>query len=143
MLNVATPLAQQIDWLLAEQPKYLVSFPSNLAALAEHCLERGIALPGLEEVRTIGDKLAASATEYLRANKAGDRVENFEWEFNVVSDESINAWAMPGGKMVVYSGLIERLRLSDSELAATVLRNAQSQPSCASRKPRNCQRASG
>lgn len=40
------------------------------------------------------------------------------WETHVIEDPQLNAWAMPGGKMVVYSGLIEKLRLTDDELAA-------------------------
>jgi len=40
------------------------------------------------------------------------------WESHVIEDPQMNAWAMPGGKMVVYSGLIEKLRLTDDELAA-------------------------
>jgi predicted Zn-dependent protease len=40
------------------------------------------------------------------------------WETHVISDPQLNAWAMPGGKMVVYSGLIDKLQLSDDELAA-------------------------
>ena len=40
------------------------------------------------------------------------------WETNVIQDNQLNAWAMPGGKMVVYSGLIEKLALSDDEIAA-------------------------
>lgn len=40
------------------------------------------------------------------------------WETHVIEDAQLNAWAMPGGKMVVYSGLIEKLRLTDDELAA-------------------------
>lgn len=66
MLNVATPLERQIEWLLAERPRYLLSFPSNLAALAEHCLERGIALPGLEEARTIGETLTSRQRARIR-----------------------------------------------------------------------------
>ena len=55
MLNVAAPLEQQIAWLVQEQPDYLQSFPSNLAALAEHCLAHDIKLPALREVLTIGE----------------------------------------------------------------------------------------
>ncbi len=61
----------------------------------------------VKEVRDIGKKLALASSEYLRANNAGERVENFEWEFNVVDDETINAWAMPGGKVVVYTGIMK------------------------------------
>ncbi len=67
----------------------------------------------VQQVRTIGDKLAAAATRYLQDNNAGDRVENFEWQFNVVDDESINAWAMPGGKVVVYTGIMPVTKSTD------------------------------
>ena len=42
----------------------------------------------------------------------------WQWEVHVIQDSQLNAWAMPGGKMVVYSGLIEKLNLTDDELAA-------------------------
>jgi predicted Zn-dependent protease len=67
----------------------------------------------VQEVRTIGNKLAAAATQYLQSNNAGDRVKDFEWEFNVVNDPSINAWAMPGGKVVVYTGILDVTRNTD------------------------------
>jgi predicted Zn-dependent protease len=43
---------------------------------------------------------------------------SWQWEANVIADEQVNAWCMPGGKMAVYSGLIEKLQLNDDELAA-------------------------
>jgi predicted Zn-dependent protease len=42
------------------------------------------------------------------------------WEINVISSKEVNAWAMPGGKMAVYTGLIERLQVTDEELAAVI-----------------------
>lgn len=60
----------------------------------------------VQKVRHIGEKLAAAATKYLHENNAGDRVADFEWEFNVVDDATVNAWCMPGGKVVVYTGIL-------------------------------------
>jgi predicted Zn-dependent protease len=42
------------------------------------------------------------------------------WEVNVISSGEVNAWCMPGGKMAVYSGLIEKLKVTDDELAAVM-----------------------
>jgi predicted Zn-dependent protease len=57
-------------------------------------------------VRRIGERLAAAATKYLNENRAGDRVAGFLWEYNVVNDATVNAWCMPGGKVVVYTGIL-------------------------------------
>lgn len=42
----------------------------------------------------------------------------FNWELNVIRSDTVNAWAMPGGKMVVYTGLVEDVGLTDDEIAA-------------------------
>ncbi|HUG77370.1 MAG TPA: M48 family metallopeptidase [Burkholderiales bacterium] len=44
----------------------------------------------------------------------------WKWETNVISSGDVNAWAMPGGKMAVYTGLIEKLNATDDELAAVM-----------------------
>lgn len=57
-------------------------------------------------VRRIGKRLADAATQYLAENNASDRVADFAWEFNVVDEPTVNAWCMPGGKVVVYTGIL-------------------------------------
>lgn len=62
--------------------------------------------PRVAQVKRIGERLAQAATAYLKENGASDRVDGFNWEFNVVDDPTVNAWCMPGGKVVVYTGLL-------------------------------------
>ena len=57
-------------------------------------------------VQRVGQKLASAVTNYLRNNGLSSEVNNFAWEFNLVQDKSVNAWCMPGGKIVVYEGLL-------------------------------------
>ena len=60
----------------------------------------------LAMVKRSGDKLAKTIESYLQNNKMGDRVSGFKWEFNLVEDKTINAWCMPGGKIVFYTGIM-------------------------------------
>lgn len=62
--------------------------------------------PNVQLVQRIGKRLSAAATKYLTENGAADRVEGFNWEFNVVDEPTVNAWCMPGGKVVVYTGIL-------------------------------------
>lgn len=60
----------------------------------------------VQMVRRIGKRLADAATKFLSENGAANRVEGFNWEFNVVDEATVNAWCMPGGKVVVYTGIL-------------------------------------
>ncbi|TCP95960.1 Zn-dependent protease with chaperone function [Cricetibacter osteomyelitidis] len=54
------------------------------------------------------------------ANKANHTGVKFNWEINVIKSKELNAWAMPGGKMVFYTGLVNKLKLSDNEIAVVM-----------------------
>jgi predicted Zn-dependent protease len=57
-------------------------------------------------VQTIGNKIKVAVEKFLADNNQSKRVEGFEWEFNVVDENTVNAWCMPGGKVVVYTGIL-------------------------------------
>jgi predicted Zn-dependent protease len=66
----------------------------------------------VQRVRTILSRLIPQTAAFR------PDAPKWAWESHVIEDAQLNAWAMPGGKIVVYSGLIEKLRLTDDELAA-------------------------
>lgn len=57
-------------------------------------------------VQRVGKRLATAVETYLRNNNRLDAIQNYNWEFNLVQDNSANAFCMPGGKIVVYEGLL-------------------------------------
>lgn len=54
-LDIKTPIDMQAKWLHEQDPDYLLSYPSNILGLANHCIEKGIKLNKLREVRTLGE----------------------------------------------------------------------------------------
>lgn len=59
----------------------------------------------LTRVRTVGSRIARAVETYLNQNGYAGKY-NLQWEFNLIQSKDINAWAMPGGKVAVYTGLI-------------------------------------
>ena len=57
-------------------------------------------------VKRVGQRLATAVVAYLNAHNMGNEVANYQWEFNLVQDRQVNAWCMPGGKIVVYEGIL-------------------------------------
>jgi len=71
-----------------------------------------------EMVKRVGSRIAAGIKEYYSANKMVDITKGYEWEFNLVDNKEVNAWCMPGGKVVVYTGL---LPVTQNEAALAVV----------------------
>ena len=70
-------------------------------------------------VKRVGQRLATAVVDYLKANGLGDEVSQYQWEFNLVQNNSVNAFCMPGGKIVVYEGILPVTR--DEASLAVVL----------------------
>ena len=57
-------------------------------------------------VRRVGGRISEAVERYFITNGMQDELKNYKWEFNLVEDKQVNAWCMPGGKVVVYSGIL-------------------------------------
>lgn len=57
-------------------------------------------------VKRVGQRLANAVESYLNSHGYSNDVKNFHWEFNLVQNDQVNAFCMPGGKIVVYTGLL-------------------------------------
>lgn len=57
-------------------------------------------------INRVGARISAAVEKYLRDNGFSDRVADFKWEFNLVDNDQLNAWCMPGGKVVFYTGIM-------------------------------------
>lgn len=57
-------------------------------------------------VKRVGARIQDAVERYFRASGLEDHLTSYKWEFNLVEDKQVNAWCMPGGKVVVYSGIL-------------------------------------
>jgi predicted Zn-dependent protease len=58
------------------------------------------------EVTAVGIRISQAVEKYMKDNGMSKKIEGYKWEFNVVESKDVNAWCMPGGKVVVYTGIL-------------------------------------
>jgi len=71
-----------------------------------------------EMVQRVGRRIATAITNYYTQKGLGKELEGYQWEYNLVASNEVNAWCMPGGKIVVYTGL---LPITQNEAALAVV----------------------
>ena len=91
--------------MMPESEMMAMSFSEYDKFLAEHP-----PLPESDErvrmVRRCGVRIQKAVEQFYEEKKASNDLKGFQWTFNVVDENTINAWCMPGGKVVVYTGLL-------------------------------------
>ncbi|WP_353157237.1 M48 family metallopeptidase [Herminiimonas fonticola] len=99
--------AQELDQAAGKQYATLIAEQKQKNALNRNAAQ-------VARVRGIANKLIAQ-TSVFRPD-----AQRWQWEVNVLTSPEVNAWCMPGGKIAVYTGLIEKLQVTDDELAAVI-----------------------
>jgi Zn-dependent protease with chaperone function len=70
--------------------------------------------PQLQRLRRISTRLIADAPRW------NDRARQWRWEVNLIGSNSINAFCMPGGKIALFTGILDKLKLTDDEVAMVI-----------------------
>ncbi|EDM43059.1 zn-dependent protease with chaperone function [unidentified eubacterium SCB49] len=70
-----------------------------------------------KRIKDIGQKISVAAERYLNANGYSGYLKDYAWDYNLVQDDAINAWCMPGGKIVFYTGILP-IAKNDAGIAA-------------------------
>ncbi len=72
-----------------------------------------------EMVQRVGRRVTAAVEAYYKEKGISDKLQGYIWEYNLVNDPSVNTWCMPGGKIVVYTGLLP-ITQNEAALAAVM-----------------------
>jgi len=83
-------------------------FPSSFQQYEEFLKENTVVTGTADAamVARVGAKLADAAKKWLDSEGKADYLKDYAWEYKLVQDNTVNAWCMPGGKIVVYTGIL-------------------------------------
>jgi predicted Zn-dependent protease len=83
-------------------------FPTSFAQYNEFLNENKV-VKGTKDAQMItrvGERIKAATERWMNANGQQGYLNDYKWEFNLVDDKTVNAWCMPGGKIVFYTGIL-------------------------------------
>ncbi|WP_430811159.1 MULTISPECIES: M48 family metallopeptidase [unclassified Carboxylicivirga] len=90
--------------LMPDSEMMAMSFSQYDQFLKEHKLSTNQAETAM--VKRVGKRIAAAVEEYMKAHGHSSHIKDFAWEFNLIDEDVPNAWCMPGGKVVFYTGIL-------------------------------------
>ncbi len=131
------PLTGKTTMALVSNDELLASsFQQYDEFLKENTVITGTANAAL--VQRVGEKIRKAAELWLASEGASSYLDGYAWEYKLVQDDNVNAWCMPGGKIVVYSGILPVTQteaglatVMGHEVAHAILNHAQQRMSAA------------
>ncbi|MBD0778888.1 M48 family metallopeptidase [Maribacter sp. ANRC-HE7] len=83
-------------------------FPTAFAQYDEFLTENKVIedTPDARMITKVGQRISSAAERWLSANGYAGYLKDYKWEYNLVDDKTVNAWCMPGGKIVFYTGIL-------------------------------------
>lgn len=104
--------------LVSEQQVETTAVTEYKSFLSQSKVVRSAESKDAEMVTRVGTRIANAITEYYKTKGLTNEMPNYTWEFNLVDSKEVNAWCMPGGKVVVYTGI---LPVTQNEAALAVV----------------------
>jgi predicted Zn-dependent protease len=71
-------------------------------------------------VERVGQRIRVAAEKWYASQGYPDYFKDFQWEFALADDETVNAWAMPGGKIMFYTGILDFMNNNEDEVATVM-----------------------
>jgi predicted Zn-dependent protease len=103
--------------LIPQSQMLALSFESYKEFLSSHpTIKEGA---DAEMVKRVGRRIQGAVEKFFLDHKMPDRLKNYKWEYNLIQDSLVNAWAMPGGKVGVYTGILP-ITKNDTGLAVVL-----------------------
>ena len=91
-------------YLVSDAEVLPASFAQYKGFLEENKVSSNVAMTN--QIKSVGKNISAAVDRFMRANNMISEADSYQWEFNLVEDETVNAWCMPGGKVVFYTGIM-------------------------------------
>ncbi|MBL4888188.1 MAG: M48 family metallopeptidase [Flavobacteriaceae bacterium] len=99
------PFSGKKTWALVPNSQILpMAFQQYDKFLAENKVVKGTS--DAEMIQRVGRNISTAAERYLNANGYAGYLKDYKWEYNLVENKAVNAWCMPGGKIVFYTGIL-------------------------------------
>lgn len=90
--------------IISDEQILPASFAQYDGFLKEHTLSKNVEMT--QEIKAVGKRISISVDRFMRNNGMMAEANSYQWEFNLVEDKNINAWCLPGGKVVFYTGIL-------------------------------------